>query len=73
MDSAEAKIGSPTEKLLLYCYHYDPASGTYGFAILRVVRLAGVATLLAMGAMFVFIWRKNKNKRLADASLEAET
>jgi protein SCO1 len=63
MDSAEAKIGNPAEKLLLYCYHYDPASGKYGLAILSVVRLGGVATLLAMGAMFFVFWRRNKNKR----------
>jgi protein SCO1/2 len=63
MDSAEAKIGSPAEKLLLYCYHYDPASGKYGLAILRVIRLGGVATLLIMGAMFIVFWRRNKSKR----------
>ena len=41
MDSAVQKIGNPAERLLLYCYHYDPASGKYGFAILRVMRLRG--------------------------------
>jgi len=69
MDSAEAKIGNPAEKLLLYCYHYDPASGKYGLAILNVVRLAGIATLLAMGTMFFVFWRKNKHKREAEADL----
>ena len=69
MDSAESKIGNPAEKLLLYCYHYDPASGKYGLAILNVIRLAGIATLLAMGAMFFVFWRKNKHKREAEADL----
>ena len=68
MDSAEAKIGNPAEKLLLYCYHYDPASGKYGLAILNVIRLTGVATLLAMGMMFVVFWRRNKHKREAEAA-----
>jgi len=62
MDSAQAKVGTPAEQLLLYCYHYDPASGKYGFAILRVMRVAGVATLLGLGAMAFVFWRKNKNK-----------
>jgi len=61
MDSSAEKIGNPAEQLLLYCYHYDPASGKYGFAILRVLRLAGVATILGMGAMiFVFVRRSKK-------------
>jgi len=62
MDSAQAKIGTPAEQLLLYCYHYDPASGKYGLAILRVMRLAGVATLLGMGAMAFVFWKRNKRK-----------
>ena len=68
MDSAEAKIGNPAEKLLLYCYHYDPASGKYGLAILNVIRLGGIATLLVMGMMFVVFWRRNKHKREAETA-----
>jgi protein SCO1/2 len=62
IDSAGEKIGSPSEKLLLYCYHYDPATGKYGFAIMRVMRAAGVLTLLGMGAMVFGFWRRNKKK-----------
>ena len=62
MESAQAKVGTPAEQLLLYCYHYDPASGKYGFAILRVMRLAGIATLLGMGAMAFIFWKRNKRK-----------
>jgi len=51
---------------LLYCYHYDPASGKYGLAILNVIRLGGIATLLVMGMMFVVFWRRNKHKREAE-------
>ena len=62
MESAENKIGSVTDQLLLYCYHYDPSTGKYGFAILSSLRLAGIATLLGMGLMGLVFWRRNKNK-----------
>jgi protein SCO1 len=65
VDAAEKKIGSVTDKLLLYCYHYDPATGKYGFAILRALRIAGIATLIGMGAMGFVFWRRNK--RTADS------
>jgi protein SCO1/2 len=65
MESAQEKVGTPAEQLLLYCYHYDPATGTYGFAILRLMRLAGIATLLGMGAMAFVFWKRNK-KKVAD-------
>jgi protein SCO1/2 len=62
MESSAKKVGSPADQLLLYCYHYDPATGKYGLAILRVVRLGGIATLLGMGAMAFVFWRRNKKK-----------
>jgi protein SCO1 len=63
MDSAVQKIGNPAERLLLYCYHYDPASGKYGFVILRVMRVVSVLTVAALGAMIFIFWRRNKNKQ----------
>ena len=60
MDSAKEKIGNPAEQLYLYCFHYDPATGTYGLQILRVMRLAAIATLLALGGMFFVFWRRKK-------------
>jgi protein SCO1/2 len=62
LDSSENRVASPTETLLLYCYHYDPATGKYGLAILNVIRLGGVATLLCLGAMVFVFWRRNKKK-----------
>ncbi|CAN5430725.1 SCO family protein [soil metagenome] len=62
MESAENKVGNPAEQLLLYCYHYDPASGKYGLAILNVMRLGGILTLLGMGTMGFVFWRRNKKK-----------
>jgi protein SCO1/2 len=62
MDSAADHVGSPAEQLLLYCYHYDPASGKYGFAILRAMRIGGIATLAGLGAMAFVFWKRNKKK-----------
>jgi len=64
MESAQDKIGNAAEQLLLYCYHYDPASGKYGLAILNVIRLGGVLTVLGMGVMGFVFWRRNKKKEL---------
>ncbi len=62
MESAGNKVGDPAEKLLLYCYHYDPATGKYGLAVLRVMRLGGILTVLGMGMMIFVFWRRNKRK-----------
>lgn len=60
IESADNKVGSVTDQMLLYCYHYDPATGKYGLAILSVIRLGAVLTLLGMGAMGFVFWRRGR-------------
>ena len=55
IESSENKIGSPVDQLLLYCYHYDPASGKYGAPIMKVMRIAGVATMIGIVAMLLLL------------------
>jgi protein SCO1/2 len=64
IESSENKIGSPVEQLLLYCYHYDPATGRYGVAIMKVMRIAGVATLLGLAVMILLL--KSRNPKLTE-------
>ncbi len=62
VETAENKVGGVTEQLLLYCFHYDPSTGKYGFAVLNALRLAAVATLVGMGAMGFVFWRRGRRK-----------
>jgi protein SCO1/2 len=55
IESSANKIGSPVDQLLLYCYHYDPATGTYGAAVMKIMRIAGVITVLAIFAMLLLL------------------
>lgn len=47
IEASEGRLGSPIDSVLLLCYHYDPATGQYGTAVLNLVRLGGIATVLA--------------------------
>ena len=61
IESSNEKIGTLAERLLLYCYHYDPVKGNYGFVAMRAVRIGGAATILALvGFVFVSIRRDQK-------------
>ena len=66
IESSANKIGSPVDQLLLYCYHYDPATGKYGAAVMKIMRIAGVATLLAIAAMIVFLKGRTPNPKMMD-------
>lgn len=64
IESSQSKIGSLADELLLYCYHYDPATGKYGAAVMRVVRIAGVITLAGIIAMLLLL--KQRRPQVAD-------
>ena len=68
IEAADNKIGSPVDQLLLYCFHYDPATGKYGAVVMNMMRVAGIVTLVAMVGMFLVL-RRRGTKRL---DLEAE-
>ena len=68
VDAASGKIGTAVDQVLLFCYHYDPETGKYGFAIMRTLRIAGVATVLAIGAFIVVMVRREKRVPLSRLS-----
>jgi len=59
IESSNEKIGSLADRLLLYCYHYDPQEGNYGFVAMRAVRIGGAVTIVALvGFVFVSLRRE---------------
>ena len=59
VEASSGKIGTLADKVLLYCYHYNPATGKYGMVIMRSLRLFGALTALALfGFMFVMFRRE---------------
>ncbi|HYE66586.1 MAG TPA: SCO family protein [Pyrinomonadaceae bacterium] len=66
VESSANKIGSPVDQLLLYCYHYDPATGKYGAVVMNIVRLGGVLTLIGIAALLLLLrgrsWRQERLK-----------
>jgi len=65
--AASGTIGNVTDQLLLYCYQYDPQTGSYSARILGIVRLLGVLTMVALVAFILTAGRKHP-KRGADSA-----
>jgi protein SCO1/2 len=60
VESSEGKIGSLADRILLFCYHYDPATGRYGAAALTLMRAGGILTVLALGLGVALLLRKGR-------------
>jgi protein SCO1/2 len=46
--------------LLLICFHFDPTTGRYSLAIMKVLRLAGVLTALTIAGMLCLLYRRER-------------
>ena len=48
VEASADRIGTLVDDLLLFCFHYDPATGRYSRLALGAVRAGGVLTLVAL-------------------------
>jgi len=67
IEAADNRIGSPVDQLLLFCFHYDPATGKYGAAAINAVRAGGALTVVALATFLIVMWRRD-HRALAPAS-----
>jgi protein SCO1 len=64
VEASHDKIGNPVDQVLLYCYHYDPATGKYGAISMNILRFGG-GTFVLICSTFLFIawrhdWRRDR-------------
>ncbi|MFQ5527153.1 MAG: SCO family protein [Thermoanaerobaculia bacterium] len=62
VDAGEGSVGSVVDQVLLYCFRYDPATGRYSAAILRIVRATGILTALAIAGFVFLTWRRERSR-----------
>ncbi len=60
VEASSGQIGTPVDQVLLYCFHYDPASGKYGLAIMNSIRAGGLLTLSALAAFVIVSLRRDR-------------
>jgi protein SCO1 len=73
IEASDNKIGSVVDQLLLYCYHYDPATGRYGPVVMNIMRLGGVATVLGIGALILILRRRSNRGGKTAATAAAKS
>jgi len=71
--AGEGQIGTLVDQALLYCFHYDPATGKYSLAIMSFVRIGAVLTMVGLGAFLFVNLRRDRRQRTAVASTATGT
>jgi protein SCO1/2 len=65
-EASEGRTTMAVEKILLFCYHYDPKAGGYVLFASNVMRIGGLLTVLGI---LYFLWRMFKFERKRAARL----
>jgi protein SCO1/2 len=59
VEASQNKIGNPVDRILLFCYHYDPATGKYGAVAMKSLRFAGAGFVLIAGTFLLIAFRRD--------------
>ena len=59
-ESADGTIGSTLDRVLFYCFTYDPASQSYVPVAMNIMKLGGLATVIILGIFLGVFWRRER-------------
>jgi protein SCO1/2 len=71
LEASEGRSVSTVERLLLYCYHYDPQGKHYALVAMNVMRLGGALTVVLLGGLLGLMLVREKKRKHDNASRSA--
>jgi protein SCO1/2 len=63
VEASQGRVGGLVDQAVLYCYQYDPMTGKYGTAVMRILRVGALLTLGALGSFIFVMWRRERAAR----------
>ena len=63
VEASEGKVGSVLDQVLLYCFQYDPKANSYLANAYNLMRLGGGLTVVGLGLMLLFFWRRERHRQ----------
>jgi protein SCO1/2 len=67
VEASQGKVGSPMDKLILYCFNYDPAAGSYVAAAGNIMKLGGGVSIVLL-LLFIAAMKLKEKKNRTDQS-----
>lgn len=59
VEASQGKIGTVVDEALLFCYHYDAATGKYGAVAMNMIRAGGAIFFVFGATWLVFAFRRD--------------
>lgn len=68
-EAADGKVGSTIDKIVLYCFEYDPFSNSYVPQAINMMKLGGLVTMLGLGIFLGLFWLRERRAKRTSQSL----
>ena len=68
VEASEGRIGSTTDRILMYCYRYDSTANSYVLHATNLMKLGGLLTLLVLGLGLFLFWKREHQRQAHTAS-----
>ena len=62
LEAGEGKLGSPMDKLILFCFKYDDAAHKYVMVAMNVMKVGGLLTVIALGGLLIVLWSRERRQ-----------
>lgn len=71
-EASRGMVGTVMDRILMFCYHFDPSKNSYTFQMWRVVQIVLSIQALALGFILYKLWQSEKKRkaRLEDQNLK---
>lgn len=63
VEASQGKVGSTIDRIILYCFHYDPDAGGYVILAGNVMKLGGLVTLALLGGLILLLWMRERKRK----------
>ena len=65
LEASQGRIGNTIDRLILYCYHYDPSAKGYVMLAGRIMRIGGAITLILVALFLGTLWARERLRKSA--------
>lgn len=71
-EASDGRVGGISERVLLFCFHYDPSSKSYVPFATNMMRAGGVLVVLILSFFLLRLWRRERVRTAGDSLVSAQ-
>ncbi len=62
IEAGEGSVASIVDRIILYCYRYDPSSNQYVMHAENLMKAGGALTIIVLGGLLLMMWRREAGR-----------